>query len=58
MLPISLKSYAGMSITVKPIGFLLAVLGNADFSFLLLRDTPSERLGNLKNGVKDIQKHK
>ncbi|XP_067278058.1 cGMP-dependent protein kinase 1a isoform X2 [Pseudorasbora parva] len=24
----------------------------------LCRDTPSERLGNLKNGVKDIQKHK
>lgn len=57
MLPISLKSYAGMSITVKPIGFLLAVLVKADLS-LLLRDTPSERLGNLKNGVKDIQKHK
>uniref|UniRef100_A0A8C5TY66 Uncharacterized protein n=1 Tax=Malurus cyaneus samueli TaxID=2593467 RepID=A0A8C5TY66_9PASS len=24
----------------------------------LCRDNPSERLGNLKNGVKDIQKHK
>ena len=23
-----------------------------------LRDNPSERLGNQKNGVKDIQKHK
>lgn len=26
--------------------------------FVNSRDTPSERLGNLKNGVKDIQKHK
>lgn len=26
--------------------------------FLFCRDNPSERLGNLKNGVKDIQKHK
>lgn len=25
---------------------------------VLCRDNPSERLGNLKNGVKDIQKHK
>lgn len=26
--------------------------------FFCCRDNPSERLGNLKNGVKDIQKHK
>lgn len=28
------------------------------FVDLFYRDNPSERLGNLKNGVKDIQKHK
>lgn len=26
--------------------------------YFIFRDNPSERLGNLKNGVKDIQKHK
>lgn len=26
--------------------------------YVFCRDNPSERLGNLKNGVKDIQKHK
>ncbi|KTG34672.1 hypothetical protein cypCar_00009539 [Cyprinus carpio] len=33
-------------------------LGILMYELLTGRDNPSERLGNLKNGVKDIQKHK
>lgn len=36
----------------------LSGLRAESYYFFYFRDNPSERLGNLKNGVKDIQKHK
>uniref|UniRef100_A0A4W6CPF6 cGMP-dependent protein kinase n=1 Tax=Lates calcarifer TaxID=8187 RepID=A0A4W6CPF6_LATCA len=49
-------------LTVFPvIGIQLVYMLNPHHNRLLFfycRDNPSERLGNLKNGVKDIQKHK
>lgn len=55
MLPTSSKSYAGEPFSFS---FFISKVTLFIHVFFFCRDNPSERLGNLKNGVKDIQKHK
>lgn len=43
---------------ITPAAVTIALNDSVFCLFVCSRDTPSERLGNLKNGVKDIQKHK
>uniref|UniRef100_A0A4W6CPH3 cGMP-dependent protein kinase n=1 Tax=Lates calcarifer TaxID=8187 RepID=A0A4W6CPH3_LATCA len=47
----------GIQCTMLPLVYMLNPHHNR-LLFFYCRDNPSERLGNLKNGVKDIQKHK